>query len=59
MPNSFPCTGVIVTIYILQATTIFLTWIPINTNTALTHQFNLFDAMAPHFSSRINRVLQQ
>ncbi len=59
MPNSFPCTGVIVTIYVLQATTNFLTWTPISTNTAITNQFNLLDVKATNFPFRFYRVLQQ
>jgi len=51
--------GVIGSNYVLQATTNFLTWTPISTNTAITNQFNFLDTKATNFPFRFYRVLQQ
>jgi uncharacterized repeat protein (TIGR03806 family) len=45
--------------YVLQATTNFLTWTSLSTNTALTNFFNLVDTNASHYPYRFYRVLQQ
>jgi len=45
--------------YVLQATTNFLTWTPIITNTAATNQFNLLDTNAAGFRYRFYRVKLQ
>jgi uncharacterized repeat protein (TIGR03806 family) len=45
--------------YVLQATTNFINWTPISTNTATTNSFILFDTRSTNFQYRFYRVLQQ
>jgi uncharacterized repeat protein (TIGR03806 family) len=45
--------------YVLQATTDFLTWIPVSTNTALTNLLNFVDPKAANYTYRFYRVMQQ
>ena len=45
--------------YILQATTNFVTWTPISTNTALTNRFDFYDVKATNYPYRFYRVLRQ
>lgn len=45
--------------YVLQATTNFVNWTPLSTNTATTSSFMLFDARATNFPYRFYRVVQQ
>ena len=51
--------GMVSSNYVLQATTNFINWTPISTNTAMTNFFNLFDPKATNFPYRFYRVLQQ
>jgi hypothetical protein len=45
--------------YVLQATTNFVNWTSISTNTPLTNSFNLLDPNAAQYPYRFYRVLQQ
>jgi hypothetical protein len=45
--------------YVLQATTNFVNWTPLSTNTATTNSFMLFDAQATNFPYRFYRVVEQ
>jgi hypothetical protein len=45
--------------YILEATTNFVTWTPLNTNLAPSNFFDLFDAGTTNFPYRFYRVQQQ
>ena len=45
--------------YVLQASTNFVDWTPLSTNTAVTNLFNLFDVQATNFPYRFYRVMQQ
>jgi hypothetical protein len=45
--------------YVLQASTNFINWTPLFTNTATTNLFDLFDTQATNFPYRFYRVLQQ
>ena len=44
--------------YVLQATTNFVTWVPISTNLAVTNLFNLVDPGATNYPYRFYRVVQ-
>jgi len=45
--------------YVLQATTNFVSWTSLSTNSATTNSFPLFDPKATNFPYRFYRVLQQ
>jgi len=45
--------------YVLQATTNFVTWVPIATNVAGSNVFNFMDVTATNYPDRFYRVLQQ
>jgi mono/diheme cytochrome c family protein len=45
--------------YVLQATTNFVDWTPIATNTAITNHFNFYDANATNYPYRFYRVKKQ
>jgi hypothetical protein len=51
--------GMINSNYVLQATTNFINWTPISTNTAASNFFNLSDPNATNYPYRFYRVLQQ
>ncbi|HTV62082.1 MAG TPA: RICIN domain-containing protein [Verrucomicrobiae bacterium] len=51
--------GVVSDTYILEATTNFLDWVPLDTNLSSTSLFDLFDPNATNFPYRFYRVLQQ
>ncbi|HWD91376.1 MAG TPA: chitobiase/beta-hexosaminidase C-terminal domain-containing protein [Verrucomicrobiae bacterium] len=51
--------GVPNNIYVLQATTNFVDWVSLSTNSAPTNMFNLVDPGASNFRYRFYRVLQQ
>jgi hypothetical protein len=45
--------------YVLQATTNFVSWVPLSTNLAPSNVFNLFDPYATNFPYRFYRIMQQ
>jgi hypothetical protein len=53
------CSGATNINYVLEATTNFVNWVPINTNMSSTNPFSLVDPDATNFPYRFYRVLQQ
>jgi hypothetical protein len=44
---------------VLEATTDFITWTPLSTNTVLTNPVNWFDPQSTNFPYRFYRLLAQ
>jgi uncharacterized repeat protein (TIGR03806 family) len=51
--------GVVSNTYVLEATTNFINWVPLNTNTATTNVFDLVDPGASNFPYRFFQLIQQ